>query len=36
MILLKTALPNKIGRGNYDDWFCGNTDFKQIGLNMNY
>ena len=23
-------------RGHDDDWFCGNTDFNQIGLNMNY
>ena len=23
-------------RGHDSDWFCGNTDFNQIGLNMNY
>lgn len=23
-------------RANFDDWFCGNTDFKQIGVNMNF
>ncbi len=26
----------KLNRGHYEDWFCGSTDFKQVGLNMDY
>lgn len=23
-------------RGHFSDWYCGNTDFLQRGLNMNF